>query len=63
MSYFVIIMIIMPQKLSENKISFVEKMGLAESLKSYRQALAWFISVDEPTYLKNSLIKNMVIHC
>ena len=40
MSYSVIIMIIMPQKLSENKISFVEKMGLAESLKSYRQALA-----------------------
>ena len=63
MSYSVVIMIIMPQKLSENKISFVEKMGLAESLKSYRQALAWFISVDEPTYLKNSLIKNMVVHC
>ena len=29
----------MLKKLSENKISFVEKMGLAESLESYRQAL------------------------
>ena len=53
----------MPQKLSENKISFVEKMGLAESLKSYRQALASFISVDEPTYSKNSPIKIMAVHC
>ena len=36
----VIIMIIIPQKISENEISFVEKMGLAESLESYCQALA-----------------------
>ena len=33
-------MIIIPQKISENEISFVKKMGLAESLESYRQALA-----------------------
>ena len=39
MSNSVIIMIIIPQKISENEISFVEKMELAESLESYRQAL------------------------
>ena len=40
MNNSVIIMIIIPQKISENEISFVKKMGLAESLESYRQALA-----------------------
>ena len=63
MSNSVIIMIIIPQKISEDKISFYEKMGLAGSLESYRQALAWSISVEEPTYLKNNLIRDMVVHC
>ena len=47
-------MIIIVKKLSENKISFVEKIGLAETLASYHQATGQFILVEERSLLISS---------